>query len=295
MFILLFTIILGYGETAFPLLRIPYGARAASLGEAYVALSDDGASLWWNPAGMVRLTHSEVFLSHHEWFAGIRDGVVGIVDVRKNTAIGVSYMGSWVSEIESWTEDNERDPQGYSEKSGIASLAGAYNINGVAAGATIKFFYTRLGGLTTSGWALDLGVQYSPLPEIYLGAVVQNIGPKLVYGIEKFPLPLTFRVGGHMEVSSIFNLVLDLSQGLYGRLLFHTGGELWTPDRSAAVRVGYRTGPQDRDLELGFFTFGICLRVADFSFDYAFIPYGKLGSTHRLWLSWRFKKLPERR
>jgi len=39
-------------QTAVPFLRIPAGARATGMGEAFVAISDDATATYWNPSGL---------------------------------------------------------------------------------------------------------------------------------------------------------------------------------------------------------------------------------------------------
>ena len=47
------------GTTAAKFLSIPVGARAVGMGGAFVAVADDASSLYWNPAGIARLSQSE--------------------------------------------------------------------------------------------------------------------------------------------------------------------------------------------------------------------------------------------
>ena len=42
------------GETGFVFLKIGVGARAMGMGSAFVALSDDPTSVYWNPVGSPR-------------------------------------------------------------------------------------------------------------------------------------------------------------------------------------------------------------------------------------------------
>ena len=44
------------GITAAPFLSIDVGARAAGMGGAFVAVVDDVTAMYWNPAGMARMS-----------------------------------------------------------------------------------------------------------------------------------------------------------------------------------------------------------------------------------------------
>src|SRR5258705_13679669 len=60
------------GTSSGSFLRIGVGARATGLGESFVAVANDPSAIYWNPAGLASLQHSELLLSHIEWPAEIR-------------------------------------------------------------------------------------------------------------------------------------------------------------------------------------------------------------------------------
>ena len=51
-------------------IRIGVGARALGMGSAYVAVSDDATSLYWNNAGLARVDRTEAHAQHSERFGG---------------------------------------------------------------------------------------------------------------------------------------------------------------------------------------------------------------------------------
>ena len=40
-------------------LRIPVGARASGMGDAYTAVAEDASATWWNPAGLAFINRTE--------------------------------------------------------------------------------------------------------------------------------------------------------------------------------------------------------------------------------------------
>ncbi|MEK7745767.1 MAG: hypothetical protein AAB576_03810, partial [Elusimicrobiota bacterium] len=54
--------------------------------------------------------------------------------------------------------------------------------------------------------------------------------------------------------------------------------------RALPVRLGFNTR---NDAELGI-TAGVGWRFRDFMLDYAFVPYGDLGISHRISVTWQF-------
>ena len=63
-----------------------------------------------------------------------------------------------------------------------------------------------------------------------------------------------------------------------------------TPRRFVSLRVGYRYALTSPDLGgLSNFSAGIGVRFTQMSFDYAYIPLGDLGTTHRISVNYRFQ------
>ncbi len=60
-------------------LKIGVGGRAAALGEAFMAISDDASALYWNPAGLAQFTKNQVIFSHNIWVVDINHDFLGAV------------------------------------------------------------------------------------------------------------------------------------------------------------------------------------------------------------------------
>ena len=55
----------GVSEAGVLFLRLPAGARAAGMGEAFIAISDDATATHWNPAGLGKYPLSSEWLEYH--------------------------------------------------------------------------------------------------------------------------------------------------------------------------------------------------------------------------------------
>ena len=55
------------GESAVPFLLLAPDSRAGGLGESGAGLADNGAAIFWNPAGIAFLTGKEVSITHSNW------------------------------------------------------------------------------------------------------------------------------------------------------------------------------------------------------------------------------------
>ena len=70
------------------------GARAAALGEAYIALADDGYAVYWNPAGLPQLRRQQVNAGRADLFGtGLESNYLSwAVPVRDGLAFGVDWL-----------------------------------------------------------------------------------------------------------------------------------------------------------------------------------------------------------
>jgi hypothetical protein len=79
-------------------LKIPVGARAIGLGQAFSAIADDATAPFWNPAGMIYLPYREVIFQHTEQFGSLlnHDYLGGVFPLGgpkgRESALGVSLL-----------------------------------------------------------------------------------------------------------------------------------------------------------------------------------------------------------
>ena len=116
------------------------------------------------------------------------------------------------------------------------------------------------------------------------GLAVQNLGPAIRYNNVAYPLPVGVRAGAawqwrDLKVASDFVLGKDRPPE------FHIGAE-YLFYKIAALRAGFRTGPQDLGTlgALSGFSTGLGLFYRSLAFEYAFVPNGALGEVHRFGL-----------
>src|SRR5258708_19275627 len=85
----------GPGSTTGELLKIPLGARAIGMGEAFTALADDSSALYWNPAGLSLMNQKEATFMHSSLIEGIHYEHLAFVAPTDGYALGgnLSYLG----------------------------------------------------------------------------------------------------------------------------------------------------------------------------------------------------------
>ena len=61
-----------------PFLKMDVTARAFAMGGAFIGLSDDASTLYYNPAGLMNLKAMEVVASHNMYLADIQYSYLGV-------------------------------------------------------------------------------------------------------------------------------------------------------------------------------------------------------------------------
>jgi len=275
---------------AMPLTREGGTARAMSMGSAVVSVPQGSASLFWNPAGLGKLgSCMEVGLHHN---SGLGESV-------HETAVFGLPMGSLGNFAASLNYVNNGTFEGRDE---VGLETGDYRagdfggslgwgkqwFTGISAGAAIKYNRQTLDSTSYSAAAMDLGLLWNPLSRLDLGLTYSNIGTKVAGGF----LDSGWRVGSSYGVTK--NLLLaassELKSGGFERL--QIGAEDYVHP-SVALRAGYVHSFKDFNLTgLTGLTAGLGVMVKKIMMDYAYVPHGELGSSHRISLTYKFACKP---
>jgi outer membrane protein OmpA-like peptidoglycan-associated protein len=223
-------------------------------------------------------------LSHHQWFAGIKDEVAHAALPSGAGAFGLGLVYSGEPGIEFWDVNNVpgdtfRTWDGALSAGYGFAIAGDYYV-----GAAVKGFYQDLYTSAGYGGAVDIGFACRPIASLSVGAIARNIG-FATYGSGNEPMPMEAGVGGGLAFGPV-HAMLDVLLPLSGSPSLHVGAE-YLPVPEFAVRLGYQTGPQDLGTlgALSGLTAGLGVGVGPLSLDYAITPYGKLGMAHRIGLA----------
>ena len=265
------------------------GARAVGMGRAFAGVADDEMALLWNPAGLSTLPTCQVSLNHSSWLSqtfqevlvvGFPTGKIGGVGLTANYTGYGSFDG--------------RDAQGFPQASyganqmglgfgwgkkvlgdlafGLSFLAEQQNLSGNA--------HSLLGvdgGLlwrTKSGWGI--GLSYENLGLGPTSLALESSGrlgvSKLFSGRDGTSFLLA--LGGKMEPESVSSAQAGMEFTYQSVLTARAGYDYWF-DPS-----GY-TGLQG-------FTLGAGINLDSLRVDYAYQPYGELGDTNLVSLSYLF-------
>ena len=300
----------GPGTSGAPFLQLGYGARPLGLGEAFVAVANDVAALHYNPAGLAhpafvdpvqKPAPYEVMLTHSVLVQGVQMTQAGFV--RRPFGLSLTHLS--LGGIEQRTTET-REPEGTFGASSLA-LGGSYGrkIGDVGVGATVKFIRETIGANSASTLALDLGALYRfEKKPVSVGLGVANLGKGIKYIDQTAPLPTTVRLGVAYGMTKEYphTLSLQLDFPRDSGAIIRFGGE-YLGFGPLALRAGYRTyAGEQRQAATGkalgstasglsdFYGMflGAGVRTALGNLDYALVPYGELGTAHRLSFSMKF-------
>lgn len=175
------------GTAGLQFLKIGVDARAIGMGEAYVAVTDDISSVYWNPAGLALKSQNQIFLSHTEWVAGIR---YEFVAASKVTAFGTFAVSGAVLHMDQMdvTTEETFGPTGetFTCSDILAGLtyANAFT-DKFSFGITVKYLRQNLDEYSVDGVSVDLGSLYNTgWKNLTIGMALRNFGPDLKYLID---------------------------------------------------------------------------------------------------------------
>jgi len=217
------------GTTAAQFLKIGAGSRAVGMGGAFVALANDVSAIYWNPAGIARLTNNEVVLLHTEWLADVSyDFLAASVNMGNMGTVGFSLTSVSMDEMEVRTE---LEPEGTGEffDAGdlAASLCWSRNLTDrFSIGFNAKYIRQKIWHMAASGIAIDVGTIFTTqFNGMRIGMSISNFGPNMKMAgrdakkyidvnpnangsndqipaqleMDSWSLPITFRVGFAMD------------------------------------------------------------------------------------------------
>jgi hypothetical protein len=279
------------GAEPFNFLFLDAGARPAALGGAYTALANDSNALLYNPGALGNVAHTEATFMHNQYFQDVNQEYAGFAS-RSGFGFNLNYL-----DFGSAPRTTINNPDGTGGSTGLNDLAlsGGYGhkvLDTLSLGASVKYISETIDASTARGFAVDAGALYAPsaVKDLTLGAAVQNLGPTVTFEAAHENLPLNVRMGAGYQFSVMGRMntaALDVTRERGQNVLVAVGVE----SRLIAalpLRLGFSTS---NDAGPGI-TAGFGYTWRRVSFDYAIAPYGDLGLTNRISVSWRFDKEP---
>ena len=279
-----------WGAETASFLDIGVGARGLGMGGAYTALADDANALYWNPAGLVRLEKREFSASHAEMFESTRlDFLAYAHPTSQGTfAAGLTYLSQ--GKIDG--RDNlGRQTAGYDASDAAVSLGYARKLEIADLGATFKYLRSHIGSTEAQGAAVDVGAKRA-FDRVSVGVALRNLGPGLKFQDQRNDLPLRLALGAAYKFAGGHAAAAEAVNGPRGAGTDASFGGEYQAVKNLYLRAGYTTrtaitGGSGFDVARGL-TMGLGLRNEKWSLDYAILPSGELGRSHRFSLGARW-------
>ncbi len=304
------------GTTAASFLGIDVGPRASAMGSAYVSVANDASSMYWNPAGIAKLTNVDAMFSNSRWIADLSFNYAGVVmPLGSFGNLGVNATFLNMGQMERTTI---LQPEGTGELFDAASyafgLAYARNLTDqFSIGINAKYITERLYNTSAGGFAVDVGALFDThFNGIQLGMSISNYGSKMQLDgrdlqiqhdidpgangnnpninarlqTDQFDLPLLFRVGVSADLlkGALNSNLIVSADALHPSddvESINMGAE-FTFNDMISLRAGYK-GLGAKDAEQGLnYGAGLHYVLAGtiLYVDYAYIDFGDLSAVH---------------
>jgi len=297
-------------EAALLFLLISPHARAAGMGEAFVAISDDVSAIYWNPAGLAFQKDKQFTTMYAKWlpqfnlsdlyylFGAYRQSIEGLGTV----GINITYLN--LGE-QNYRDEANIDLGTFNSNEWAISLGYATLLSeNLGVGLNFRFIRSNLAQVevgnqkgvgVANAFAVDLGVLKKKflISKLSLGLNISNLGPKITYinASQADPIPTNFRAGlAYQLLDQEYNkvvLALDVNKLLVNRssdgadtvakaLISAWGNDDLIFNLGGeywyADLIALRAGyNHDEAGNVKFLSFGAGLRYANYQFDFAYV------------------------
>ncbi len=238
--LMLVTVTLGdQGRAGAQFLKIFPGVNGVALGGASSILNESPEVVFWNPAGMNKITTMSATFSHADYFAGIKYENLAVVMPTSFGVIALHGTGLLSGDIRETTEEMP-EGTGHFYSANDFNFGAAYSramTNKFAVGISFKGIFQTIDKVNSMGYAFDAGAIYETgLPgDLKFAFTIHNFGADMQYsgeGIEgtktvtdnlfeeedvrysyisdDYPLPLSFSIA----MSTKFDLGKNQSLGV---------------------------------------------------------------------------------
>ncbi len=301
-------------------------ARAAGMGDAFVAIADGADATFFNPAALANDDQRSLTTTLYRPVPSLANDIYTSFIGYTSPIAGIGNFGLslvYTSLGTQFRTDEVGNDLGTFTSFGVAFGVsyGAYLTKSLFLGITTKLIHQNLAGQgagaeqgsgTGTSFAGDLGFLWKPGDRFSFGWALRNVGPNMTFidADQSDPLPQTFTIGFGWEIlrkeNSSFLLVTDVYKPLADEgflsfvtgwndgsaseelkdLDYHVGGE-WTYRISEVSDFAVRAGySYDNDGNRKTPTFGLGLKYDWLELDLSYFANG--GSAVRNVFRWTF-------
>jgi outer membrane protein OmpA-like peptidoglycan-associated protein len=275
-------------------LNINPSARSAAIGCAYYGIAQGAYSTLFNPAAPLFVESKEAIFNHGAMLSGTSYDTVAYIEPSEKmgalTGVLQYYTSGKIQKIRNGSIDGEFRNYDAILNMGYSVPAAA----SVGAGANLKTGISRLGGSTGFILGTDLGVCGKMTSDTLYGVSVYNLAIPVSYRSTSEYLPIYLSAGlsrnFYLEDKN-FDLTFAAGAKYMGGNELKIGvGMEHTAYNQFTIRAGYDYSNFDNKLSNpANFSLGMGINVSNYILDYAWVPYGEMGYTHRIGIGYRQK------
>ena len=291
-------------------LKLETGARGVGMAGAMVAAGDGVSAIPYNPASLGFIQGSELYYSKTNYLAGISHASMAYGTQITPTDFVALHLFQFNSGLMDVTTETEPDGTGEQFDVTGLSLRGTYAkilTDRLKFGFTIKYIREAIYTTAMQTFAIDLGTNFDTgIYGIILGMSVSNFGPEVQFSgeglqqeapnlsvdgslsklTEKFPIPMSFRLGIKKDI--INNDIHKLTVAMDGvnPIDYVVTGNIGL--EYSWLETAYVRGGTHLNHDTASFTMGASIKVGNIFVDYAYANYGILENTNQFGLRFGF-------
>lgn len=263
----------GDGGYAGAFFQVPIGARPASMGGAYLAISNDGAAPLYNPAGLADLRRP-IFASSYRLMKLDRQLTYATLmfPIKGNSALGVHWLFAGSGDVERRNYDGDLIGDAISQNNHAGSIIFAKRFENVfSAGVKLSYLHSTFADMTAYSVGVDMGamiyfdwlfgrekVGTLPVDDLQLGLTLKHLDAAYIWNNEDYifkyvganqpgseqedQIPTEFGVGlsGRLLQRKLL-LATDLIKNAEQGAMLHAGAEYFIKPEFA-LRAGFSDG-----------------------------------------------------
>ncbi len=284
------------GTYAAQFLKIGTSARASGMGNAFTAVANDATAMYWNPAGMVEISRTQVTLNSVTWPADIDIYFAGAVFTTPYLP-GTFGISARALAMDPMPERTIYMPDGTNRffDAGDMSFGLSYAMyftDKFSAGFTSHFIHMGLADKSVESMAFDFGLLYRiGIQGMKLGMMIQSLGGEVDFDDRASKMPTLFKVGLSMDAyrRGAHSLLAsgEFSHPSDNKERMNVGME-YVFNQFFFLRSGYNVDYDSQGLAWGLGFRVDTSQTSDLGLDYAWEDLGWLGAAHRVTLNFSY-------
>jgi len=287
------------GTTGSDFLLYDVGARGIGMGGAYTAVTNDAYSLYWNPAGLTKIPRaSATFMYSHNVAQTSYQSASYAQRINETSVIAAGWryqnLGSLSHTDISNTVLGSFQPRNYAAEAGWGQAIYDMSDSDVdmSVGATARWIHSDML-VHANAYGGDVGIQSRFYVGSYfydIGFTAQNMGMGQKFDKIRDTLPFRARLGGAIYPIKPLIVSLEAIMPINNVPAGALGAE-YTLDlqknMQAMLRLGFNSSTVKSLGPFSAMSMGLGFKFSELSLDYAFVPFGVLGTgdVHRLSIS----------